>query len=194
MDSFDRDFLSSSLFGIYTATTSSAYVGDTSWVSGGSDWANFQVYAVRDEKYSKNVYFLLTSSNSPYSFPTLTSSVFLDTYDNNSWNLSVGLRPTKYATAGIVTGSNDYTYEVVFSGENNFLGSVQNSFIVSSSISQVLGQKSARAAKRVYIGAHKTNITGALQQRSDVLFSSAKYWTKYLDTKHIRPHTLDKET
>jgi hypothetical protein len=193
LDSFDRDFLSSSLFGVYTATTSSAYVDDTSWVSGGSDWANFQVYAVRDEKYSKNVYFILTSSNSPHSFPTLTSSVFLDTYDNNNWNLSVGLRPTKYDTAGVITGSGDYTYEVVFSGENNFLGTVQDSFTVSSSISQVLGQKAARAAKRVYIGSHKTNITGALQQKSDVLFSSAKYWTKYLDTKSLSQHTIDKE-
>ena len=193
LDTFDRDFLSSSIFGMHTAITSSGQSADTTWVSGGSDWANFQVYAVRDEKYSKNAYFILTSSNNPHAFPTITSSVFTNIYDNNNWNISVGLKPTKYKTAGVITGSSDYTYEVIFRGESNLLGTVQDSFKISSSISQTTGKNIARAAKRPYIGAYKTNITGAWQNKTDVLFAGMKYWTTYLDDKSSRQHIVDKE-
>ena len=68
---------------------------DTSWASaqgsiGSSDYANFQVFAVRAEKESPNVQFYLTSSGNPGLINLkLTSSFYNEVYDNERWNFSV---------------------------------------------------------------------------------------------------------
>lgn len=190
--SVSRDPLNISLFGMYTthtASTPSLNGTDTTFVSGNTDYANFQVFAVRDDPKSKNVYFKLTSSNIPYALPELTSSTFFDVYNNTNWNLSVRLKPSNYPFAGLVSGSNGYAYDVIFKGTNNQLGVVANSFEVSSSIIYASGSNFLKYPKRMYVGARRENITGAILQNCDVLFANAKYWTKYLDDESLLQHS-----
>ena len=101
------------------------------------------------------------------------------------------IRPSNYPVTDIVTGSGTYTYDVIFKGINTLLGSVQDSFVVSSSVSKTVGQNFLRAPKRVYAGARNTNLTGANLQPCDVLISSVKYWTKYLEDYDLEQHLFD---
>jgi hypothetical protein len=193
-DVVDRRFLSSSLFGVYTVNTGSARMRNgtcTTYVSGakGHDYANFQIFAVRDKVKSKNVKFVLTSSRSPFPVPTLTSSVFFGVYNNNDWNFSVRIKPQNYPLTSLVSGSTGYVYDVIFKGTNSVLGTIINSFEVSSSVSRVVGQRLLQSPKRIYAGAHRQNITGTISQKSDVLFSNVKYWTKYLDDYTLSQHS-----
>ena len=112
-DTFDRRFMTSSLFGCTTVGTSStALLGtNTTWLTASTpasssvDYTNFQVLAIRDAEYSKNIYFKLTSSNDPWLFPTLTSSNFFEAYDNSEWNISVRIKPSNYPLTEVVSGS-----------------------------------------------------------------------------------------
>ncbi len=184
-----RTFTDVSLFGLTLANTSSA--SDTTWAA--SDPVNFQVYAIRPEEYSKHAYFKLTSSVSPNPFPELTSSLFFDVYDNNQWNFSVRLKPSNYPVTDIVSGSDTFTYDLEFRGINAINDTIQNSFLLTSSVSQAVGSEILKSAKRVYVGARRTNITGAVQTKTDVLFNDVKYWTKYLFPNDINQHLYDPE-
>ena len=194
-DSYQRNFFTASLFGmqtVFTGSTGTGYAGGTTSLTGAQDIANFQVYAVRDALNSRNVRFILTSSFDPHPFDALESQTFLSTYNSENWNLSVGLRPTK-KFSGFVSGSDDYGYEVIFRGYNNKLGTINNSFAVSASISSTVGKNMIRSNKRLYIGAQNTNLTGANVHPSDVEFNGLKYWTQYIDDLSLKQHSLDRE-
>ena len=182
-----------SLFGMNEADTQST--ASTTWVtaSGGadSDDVNFHVYAIRPSVGSKDVYFKLSSSVAPFPFSVLTSSVFSEVYDNRRWNLSLRLKPSIYPYADIVTGSTTYTFDYIFRGANSILGTVQDSFVLTGSVTQAVGQTFLRSPKRLSVGARRTNITGALLQESDVLFSNIKCWTKYLEDDDLNQHLFD---
>ena len=183
----DRLFTEVSLFGMHEANTSSA--DDTTWLS--TDNANFQVYAIRDAGWSKNVYFKLTSSVSPNPFPELTSSVFFDVYDNQEWNFSVRLKPSNFPLTNLVTGATGHTYTLEFQGYNTVNDTIQDSFILTSSVSKAVGSDFLKSAKRIYAGARRTNITGAVLQKSDVLTTNVKHWIRYIDNTSIKQHTYD---
>ena len=82
---FETTFLTASLFGMHTARSSSApaTAGAAFLQYANPDRANFQVYAVRDEKESKSVRFKLSSSIHG-AIPELTTALFEDVYDNQS--------------------------------------------------------------------------------------------------------------
>jgi hypothetical protein len=215
-DTTGRDFISSSLFGAATVLAGVAsgrnltgedtrFANNYAGISN-ADVANFQITAVRTKPYSKDVYFVLESkydgdelvdrdgvaTRKP--FPILTSSTFLNVYDNEEWNISVRLKPSTYPNAGQVgAGSDTYTYDLEFYGVNTINDTVANTFKVSSSISQAIGQKMLYSGKRLYVGAHRTDLTGTLVNRSDVLIPSVKYWTKYLEDSTLKVHALDVE-
>lgn len=208
LDTFDRSFKDVSVFGMQTVNTAST--SDTAFLTwsaptDGEDYANFQVYAIRDTEYSKNVYFKLTSSVGPHPFPTLTSSAFFDVYDDSSWNLSVRIKPSSSFTdllqgpaglggAAYTTGYSSYsTYDVIFRGVNNNLGVIQNSFVATGSVTKEVGKNILKHAKRMYCGARNTNITGSNIHKSDVLVSSLKYWTKYIGDTSLDQHLFDGE-
>jgi|TARA_B100000282_G_scaffold51837_1_gene33085 hypothetical protein len=178
-----------SLFGMHSASTDDG--ADTTIFA--SDNANFQVQAIRDSAGSRNVFFRLSSSVTPFPVPLLTTSLFYNVYDDEDWNLSVSIKPPQYPYAFTTSGSDVQDYNVVFRGYNNKLGSINNSFELTSSISQDVAKNFLRASKRVYIGATNTNITGANTVRSDVLFTDTRYWTKYLDSFTLKQHAVDRE-
>lgn len=200
----DRNYDTVSLFGMYTVDTTDADSktgADPSFIGGNDDVANFQVYAIKDHKDSKDVYFKLSSSNKPVPFPidedrVLKSPVFLNTYNNENWNISVRLRPSKYPLAKFVynaDGVGDYTYDLIFSGYQTHLGEILNSFSVSASIAQNSGSAFINAAKRMYVGAERNNLNGALIHKSDVLVNGVRYWAKYLEDSDLVQHTHDIE-
>ena len=192
LDKIQRSFSTSSLFGMQTVN--SAAYDDPAFMTGANEVVNFQVYAIRDKPYSKNVRFMLTSAQEPYPFPTLTSSdTFLNVYDEENWNFSVRLRPSNYPFADVISSSANYTYDIVFSGYNNRLGVIGNSFEATGTITKGAGHQILSASKRVYAGARNTNITGANIYRSDVLLSDFRYWTKYVDNTSLKQHTFDRD-
>ena len=191
-ENFPRSYKAVSLFGMHSVNTASAASragSDTTLVA--ANHANFQVHAIKEDINSKNIYFKLTSSYSPYPFPVLTSSVFLNSYDNESWNLSVRLKPSNYPLADLTSGSSDYTYDLIFHGINMLESRAQNSFTLTASISKAVGREFLNAGKRLYVGAQKTNITGALIVNSDVLITSTRYWAKYLEDYSLLQHAID---
>ena len=190
-DSFRRNFTQVSLFGMHQENPGTP---PTDTTIGSSDVANFQVYAIRDAPYSKNVYFKLESGTDPHPLPILTSSTFLNAYDNENWTLSVRLKPNNYPVSTLVSSSNPTSYNVVFSGYNNQLGTVQNSFSATGSISVTSGSNFLQASKRLYVGAYNVNLTGTTNLfPSDVRASTTRYFMKYIDNYALRQHVLDPE-
>ena len=169
------------------------------------DPANFQIYACRTSAGSDNVFFKLASANYPSPFQieaetSLTSSIFPDVYDNSRWQLSVRVRPQTtgtgsiYPLAGWVSGATaatDYNYEVIFRGLNTYLGEIQNSFEVTGAMSWTSGSNFLQSAKRIYVGAERTNITGAILNVSDVKVAGLKAFTKALDNNSLDQHVFD---
>lgn len=197
---FTRSFLTSSLFGISTpSSASAAHLSGEKTTPEEDDRANLQVFAVRPEEDSKNVYFMLTSSypaEAGRPFPLLTSSVFNDVYDNQRWNLSVRLKPKNYGVSGFVVGATPDTgtpfeYDVIFRGITQNLGVIQDSFEVSSSLSYIKGARAAGSKKRLYAGAVRENLTGTVVHRADSLVSNIKYWTKHLENAALNQHLFD---
>ncbi len=202
-DTFYQPFeqLTSSLYGVHTAIEAAAGTSgqsNTTWNS--PDVSEFKVYAVRPESKSPHAYFQLTSSVLGIN---LTSSVFDFVYDNEKWNFAVRIKPTKYPWANALSGTNsgslatgvaaetDLTYEVSFYGAHADLDVIVDEFDLSTTINASLGDNFMSGSKRVYIGAHRTNFTGALLQESDVRISSTRAWMDYLTKDELRAHARD---
>lgn len=191
------NFTQMSLFGTVTTDgniTSSSFGTDTTATGNSQDYGNFKIYFVREEEESKSGYFKLVAANPDDSTITLTSSVFNDVYNNELWNLSVRVKPQNYPLDTLVhpfTGS--YKYDVIFSGYNSKTTDLFNSFKVSTQVDKSTGQKYTETGKRVYVGADKVNVTGAVNYYSDVQISSVVFWTKYLQDTDLQQHALDLE-
>lgn len=180
-------FLSSSLFGMHEANSSSA--SDYTWY--GTDDINFQVYAVRPQAESKNAYFSLRDYNGT-SF-NLTSSVYTDVYTNSKWNFAVRVRPDKYENISLVSGTTGSTYTIEFYGVKTSLDTVESEFVVTQSVSNTVGKNFFTKAKRFYVGSHVLNFTSSqnVLTRTDTKISTLKYWQSYLDNEVVIAHSKD---
>ena len=193
---YSTTFTSASLFGAHEAVDDSS---DFTWASGDNN--NFQVYSVREEAESKNVKFVLTSSLGGW--PTLSSSFYEDVYDNEKWNFAVRYYLDKTNNGGLVKGGkvndivgqsgNNVTAYVEFYGVNSVLDQVVDEFHVSGALTIAGGadDPSNTSNKRIYCGAHRTNFTGAVLQKSDAKISSIRYWNHYLTNGVIKAHARD---
>ena len=186
-----RDYTTVSLFGLRRPadTVTSLSGSDTSVHT--ADNCNFSVRAEKIANSSKDAYFTLSSSVA--GFPTLTSSVFPNVYDNNTWNFSVRLESDVDAPTHALSSSAIGEYSVIFEGKSVNTGLLENSFVLSGSLATTEGNNFLASNKRAYIGAERTNITGAIENYSDVLIGSAKYWAKSLTDASIKQHAYDKE-
>ena len=185
VDSVNRNFTRVSLFGIHSASKDEPglIVHDPSTY----------VYAERDEKGSRNVKFVLDSSLITTSPSTISSSNYLNVYDDENWNLSIRLKPSTMDLTGSVDGVTSTDYTIEFAGYNQRLGEIRNSFKVTASVDKTQAQNFLSSSKRVFFGAHRTNVTGTLQHQSDVLVSSTRYWTRYINDQTLQQHALDFE-
>jgi len=213
-----RTYHTASIFGMVEAYTGSSTVNTadghvltgsllsmtgsrTTWLA--SDKANFQVYAVRPDLRRDDAYFAISSSIDPWPFPTLTSSIFPNVYDNENWNISVRLKPMAVPKEGsrvhmgqavapsIVSGSDFYDYQLEFRGVNAELGVIKNSFLLTASLGQRSGSQVIVAGKRIQAGAYRFNTTGTVIHPSDVQVAGVRYWTKYVDDIALDQHVYD---
>ena len=192
---FDRNYHSVSLFGCHTPDSGSA--DSLSGVDTGviaDDFAFFRVTAEKLETDTTNISFKLTSSAPGLGAINLTSSIFYDIYDDQRWNLSVRVKPTT-PLAQIVTGATDsgnaYGYDVIFRGVSTGFDSINQQFQLTASVSKEAGENFLNANKRLYAGATRTNITGAVEIPCDVYVTSLKYWAKAIDNLSLNQHIQD---
>jgi len=174
--------LTSSLFGCHSATGAL----DGTYIQYGADPdRGFQVHAIRPAASGDNAYFMLTSS-AGY-FPTLTSSVYEDVYDNSKWNFAVRLKMDDFAYSVGATASNSASYE--FYGVNMNAGEQINMFSLKSSLTSSIAETFLSGTnKRFYVGAQRRDFTGSLIHKSDVRFSSLRYWQDYVTDTEIEQH------
>jgi len=155
-----------------------------------ADYANFNVLVVRPEPGSRDAYFRLTSSV-PGTTIDLTSSIFPEVYNNSPWNLAVRIKPQNYPLATRLTA--DTKYDLIFTGINPLTQELFNSFTVKQTLPAVVGQRFIDTQKRLFVGAKRKNVVENIEYRSDMLVSSLRFWTKYLESKDLRQHALDFE-
>ena len=182
-----------SIFGSVTvdSTKPGAVRGDNLIeVSTATDYANFNVQVVRPRPGSRDAYFRLSSSI-PGVTLNLTTSVFPEVYNNSPWNLSVRVKPQTYPLANRLTS--DTEYDLVFAGINPVTQETFNTFSVKKTLPATVGQRLIDTQKRLFVGAKRKNVTDAIKYRSDMLVSSLRFWTRYLETQDLRQHALDFE-
>ena len=80
--------VNSSLFGLHTGNGSEK---DLTWAT--NDYANFQVLTVKNNEFSKDAYFKLTSTAGS-GIPELTSPIFEDVYNDQTWTIAASIEPT----------------------------------------------------------------------------------------------------
>lgn len=175
--SFKASFLSSSVFGAHTH-------GGASWAS--PDYGNFQVYSVKKNLDRNEAFFVLTGTAGGF-MPQLTSSVFKDVYEGSKWNLSLRVYPSE-TFVGSVSGSDTSNYTVRFTGHQYSLDVLVNSFDVSSSISNANAINFLQARKVMFVGAHRTNYTGGVLEKSNAQIASCRVWAKKLSSEQLRAH------
>ena len=181
---FFTNAISSSVFGMHGAGTNEL---DTGWPA--ADRPNFQVFTVRDELDSPNARFVLTGTAGGY-VPHLASPLYEDIYTDSAWNLSVRIKPSKYPLANFVGGADSGDYTVMFSGVEVRSGEVVNTFDVSGTVSNPPATF-ITDAKRIFLGAHRTDVTGTVLQSSDVRINATRFWLNYLENDALRQHALD---
>ena len=168
--------VTASVFGLREAN----YTSDTTVTA--PDYADVSVRLIKVDNTAK---FQLSSSIG--SGFVLETDRFYDVYENSRWSLSVRL---KYNSEEFKTISGkDYTLE--FSGYNYEQDILQNSFALTSSIASVDGALFVQSDKRVYVGAERTNITGALTHRSNMKLLSALAWADYVEDDELQAHARD---
>jgi hypothetical protein len=194
--------VTSSLFGFHTPLETSPTSVDLTWESAADDWG-LQVYAIREpgeyaeivspQSRVKDAYFAVKNRAGD---TLLTSSVFRNVYDNSKWNLSLTVKPNRYPFSDGVLNTEviNTGYDLSLYGVNFETGEKQNYFHVSSSIGYLSGSSTVNSAKRVYIGAHRTNYTGSVLSETDVNIASTRYWTDYISPGVIDLHAKEVDT
>ena len=171
-------YVSQSLFGMHQAD--SADGTNTTFQS--PDKADIEIYSVyRDDV----TYFVITSSLWLYA----ETDVFKNVYTDTRWNISFRIKPTEYPFASGAFATSSYIAE--FHGYHYDSGELINSFTSSFTLTTGSAKGFYDAAKRIYVGAHRTNITGALLTSTNIKPLAVRYWSDYLDTEEIKIHSRD---
>jgi len=179
--------ISASLFGAHGNAGSEA---TPTWAA--TDVTNFQVYAVRDELESDNVRFVLTGT-AGHVLPRMVSDLYEDVYQDTNWNLSVRVKPESYPLTQ-VDGVTPTNYVIELHGVNVDAGVLMNEFTITGSLtSPGAGRRYAfvTGSKRVFVGAHRTNFTGSVRERTDVKVNSCRFWLDYLEDGTLNSHAHD---
>ncbi len=180
---YNTPFLSSSIFGFHEAIEGDP--SDYTWAT--STTASLSVYLVRDKLESKDARFIIKSQDGTIN---LTSSYISDIYNNNHWNLALRVKPDTYPYAGNVTNATP-NYTIEFYGVNYNFDELANEIFLTASVSNASGSAFLSNPKRVYAGAHATNFTGSVLQRSDMQIGSVRAWFDYIGDASIQAHNKD---
>ena len=145
------------------------------------DAADISVRVVKNDNTAK---FQLTSSMGVL----LESDRFYDVYENSRWSLSTRI---KYELDPFSDIGNGAGYKLEFNGYNYEQDILQNSFSLTASLSATDGAAFIAADKRIYAGAEKTNITGALSFKANMKLLSVLAWADYVEDDELKAHARD---
>jgi hypothetical protein len=171
----------SSLFGVHSASSTTT---DTTIPAGD---LNFKVYA--DTNTNNKTQFVLETNIGSVS--SLTSSFYENVYDNTQWTFAVRVKPREYPYAQQITASNIFDLE--FYGVNYVAGYKLNEFTSSAEVNLTddIGQFLTGSNKRLYVGADRDNITGSINNKTDVRAISSRVWFDYVEDQELRSHSKD---
>ena len=135
---------SSSLFGAHTALGS----GDTDeFRPANKDFANYEVYAVKETKDSKHAKFVLKSTSGL--IDAVETAIIKDVYDNKKWNLAVRVSPKNPDFGSAISGAASvYTAELY--GVQADAGTIQNEFSISRTLTNAVGERFQQYSKKIY--------------------------------------------
>ena len=142
--------------------------------------ADFQVTVSKDSLNSDDARFKLSSAGGIIS--ALESTTFKEVYKNSRWNLSVKVE--KSADNKFVSSS--LGHKIVFSGYNYILDNLQGSFVLSSSLTPAEYESFNTANKTFFIGAQRTNVTGAVLNQTDVKVIDFNAWSDGLSEEELQ--------
>lgn len=180
---FNRDFTTSSIMGVCHKTGSGTEIGDSS----------FFVTFERNSKSSRSGKFVLRTSGSLAS-TVLTSSNFVDVYDNKNWLISLRVKPNGYPSNLSVSGATKTPYTIQFTGYQVELDTIVDSFDLTTTSSESALTGFLTSSKQVFVGARRDNITGStVSQKADYLVSSVRGWNKYISNNDLISHARDFE-
>ena len=179
-----------SLFGAHDAIEDWQHrdeVDELSWAFD-HETSDFQVYAVKGSPNGADAYFKLTSSALQLN---LTTDVYEDIYSDNKWNFAVRVKPIAYPWTPAVSGSHNSPGMVEFYGVNTEQGVIKTAFELTGAIGPDKLSPWLSGSKRLYVGAHRTNFTGSVIERSDAKISSVRFWYGNVSNEEVNVHAKD---
>ena len=176
---FATPFLSSSIMGFHEANANPAIF---TWGT-----QNLSVYLVRDSLNSRHAKFVMRDILGTINEE---SDYIYDIYENEHYNVALRIKPQTYPYAGGVTNTTP-SYDVELYAVTTNFGEIENEVILSKTISNAAGLALMNASKRVYVGAHTEDFTGAIQQETDLQIGGVRAWLDYLGNDEILQHNKD---
>ena len=176
---FATPFLSSSIMGFHEADA------DPTIFTWGTQ--NLSVYLVRDSLNSRHAKFVMRDILGTINEE---SDYIYDIYENEHYNVALRIKPQTYPYAGGVTNTTP-SYDVELYAVTTNFGEIENEVILSKIISNAAGLALMNASKRVYVGAHTEDFTGAIQQETDLQIGGVRAWLDYLGNDEILQHNKD---
>ena len=173
--------VTASLFGVHSASA------DTTKTTIGENDLNFKVYA--NTNTNNKTQFVLTTNIG--SVGSLQSSFYENVYENTEWTLAVRTKPREYPFAADVTSSS--VFDLEFYGVSYVAGYKLHEFSSSAEVNldDDIGQFITGSNKRLYIGADRTDITGAINHKTNVRNLSARVWFDHLTNRELQNHARD---
>ena len=176
---------SGSIFGMHAANDLAT---DTTWY--GADTTGLAAYAVHAGRTERDGKFVLSSTTDIF-FPVETD--VYDLYDGTNWNLALVVEP-KQDQRNLPPGSVNREYWARLIGYQVDSGQTVNSFNISSSIPAADAATIVTENKRVYVGAERTNNTGALAYRSQARIGNCKFYADSLQAEEVFLHAKYKDS
>jgi hypothetical protein len=146
------------------------------------DRANITVFSEKKSLDSEKSRFVL-ESNSSLVTSSISSPYINKVYDNSRWN--IGVRVVK-STSEPFIDLDEESYQLVFSGYNYLLDTLVNSFSITSPISKTKYEQFNESNKTVFLGANRTNVTGAVLNKSDAGILNFSAWNSSLTSEELQ--------
>ncbi len=172
----EEQITTSTIFGLAEVSASN---NDTAFTSQNN--ADFHVKVSKESGSSREAKFKLTSDSGIIS--SLESPIIKDVYDNSRWNIALRIIKDK-AIKFVSSSAPEYKVELI--GHNYILDNLQNSFNISSQITETQYQSFRQANKTIYLGAQRTNITGSVITKSDIKVVEFNGWNDDLTDQELK--------
>ncbi len=175
--SLEYDISSSSIFGLHQVAGTNGTLTTSS-----PDKASFQVFVDKENESSSSAKFTLKSSSGIIS--DISTDLIYSVYDNQPWNIA--LRIIKESDSKFMPQNASTVFKVQLLGHSYIGSELVESFKIESEITQAQFQNFRQSHKTVFIGAHRTNITGNLIDSSDIKVVDFNGWKAMLTDEELK--------